>query len=109
MTSPDREVNVPPLIVMLLSPTLAATRMPPDCKVRINDESVAITDLQKRLDEIYKVRKKTDKILFLAAEEKLNYEGIIQILDIAKNAVGDDLKTAIVSDEKFALAKAGGS
>jgi len=41
------------------------------------------------------------KILFLAAEEKLNYEGIIRILDLARK--GDEsVKIGIVSDERLA-------
>ncbi len=36
------------------------------------------------MGEIFKNRKTADKVLFLAAEEKLNYEGIVQILDLAK-------------------------
>jgi biopolymer transport protein ExbD len=77
--------------------------LPPSCKVRVNDEPVLVTDLPTKLDGLYKVRRKADKILFFAAQEKLNYEGIVNILDIARNAVGEDLKTAIVSDERFAL------
>lgn len=83
--------------------------LPPNCKVRINDEPVSITDLPKKLDGLFKVRKRADKILFFAAQEKLNYEGVIQIMDIARNAVGDELKIAMVKDEKFALPQAGGS
>ena len=92
-----------------LDQPLVNDTLPPNCKVRINNETVLVTDLQKRLDEIFKVRKKADKILFFAAQEKLNYEGVIQILDLAKNAVGEDLKLAIVKDEKFALPAAGGT
>lgn len=85
---------------------LGAAGLPPNCSVRINDESVPVTGLQKRLDEIFKGRKKADKILFLAIQEKLNYEGVVQILDTAKVAVGPDLKLAIVTKEELALRKA---
>ena len=64
------------------------------------------TDLARRMTEIYEKRKSADKLLFLAAEEKLNYEGIMKILDIARTAVGEDLKVGIVTDEK--LAQVGG-
>jgi biopolymer transport protein ExbD len=41
------------------------------------------------------------EILFLAAEEKLNYEGVIRILDVARK--GDEsVKIGIVSDERLA-------
>ncbi len=92
-----------------LDQPLRGGTLPPTCKVRINNDPVSVTELPKRLDDIFKVRKKSDKILFFAAQEKLNYEGVIQILDIAKNAVGEDLKVAIVKDEKFALPAPAGS
>ena len=82
---------------------LGGAGLPPSCKVRVNDEVVSVTELPSKLDGLYKVRRKADKILFFAVQEKLNYEGVVNILDIARNAVGEDLKTAIVSDEKFAL------
>ena len=55
------------------------------------------------MSEIFKNRKSSDKVLFLAAQEKLNYEGIVQILDIARTGGGEDLKIGIVTDEKLAL------
>ena len=55
---------------------------------------------RRKIREIYKNRKSADKILFLAAQEKLNYEGIIRILDIARTAGDESLKVGIVSDEK---------
>jgi biopolymer transport protein ExbD len=55
---------------------------------------------------VFRNRKSSDKILFLAAEEQLNYEGIVQILDVAKTAGGDDLKIGIVTDEALARAPA---
>ncbi len=87
---------------------LTAPDLPPGCKVLLNKESVPVTDLARRLGEVMKNRKAADKILFLAAEEKLNYEGIIRILDIAKSGVGDDLKVGIVTDEKLARPAVGG-
>lgn len=79
--------------------------LPPDCKVRVNDEAVNVRDLPRRMEEIFRARRKSEKILFIAVQEKLNYEGIVRILDVAKNAVGEDLKIAIVSDEKLAIAQ----
>ncbi len=88
-----------------VNPLFNAGSLPPDCRVRVNDEPVTITDLPRKLDEIYKARKKSEKIIFLAAQNKMNYEAVVRILDVAKTAVGEDLKIAIVSDEKFASAQ----
>jgi biopolymer transport protein TolR len=79
---------------------LTSPGLPPGCKVFLNKNEIDISQLTTRITEIFKNRKSVDKILFLAAEEKLNYEGIIRILDLAKK--GDDaLKVGIVSDERL--------
>jgi biopolymer transport protein ExbD len=90
----------------IVAPLNNVGTLPPDCRVRINDEAVTVTDLPGRMSEIFKARKKSEKVLFVAVQDKLNYEAIVRILDTAKNAVGEDLKLAIVSDEKLALKSA---
>jgi biopolymer transport protein ExbD len=76
--------------------------LPPGCMVRINKEPCAIGDLASRMGEVLKNRPAAEKILFLAAEEKLNYEGIVRILDVAMSGAGEDLKIGIVTDERLA-------
>ena len=83
---------------------LGPSGLPPDCKVRLNQDVIKLTELPTKMGEIMKGRKKEDKILFLAAQEKLNYEAVVQIVDLAKNGVGDDLRIGIVTDEKLATA-----
>lgn len=75
--------------------------LPPGCRVYLNKDAVDVTELPTKIGEIFKNRKSSDKLLFLAAEEKLNYEGIVRILDLARK--GDEsLKIGIVSDERLA-------
>lgn len=81
---------------------LGPAGLPPSCRVRINKEEVSIAALKARMNEVFKNRKTADKVLFLAAEEKLSYEGIMQILDIARSGAGEDLKVGIVTDERLA-------
>ena len=83
---------------------LGPAGLPTDCKVRLNQDLVTLTQLASKMGEVMKNRKKEEKILFLAAEEKLNYEAVVQIVDIAKSGVGDDLRIGIVTDEKLATA-----
>ena len=83
---------------------LGPSGLPPDCKLRLNQDTIKLSELSAKMGEIMKGRKKEDKILFLAAQEKLNYEAVVQIVDIAKNGVGDDLRIGIVTDEKLATA-----
>lgn len=80
---------------------LTSSQLPPNCTIFLNKEPVRVTDLGRRMKEIYDKRKASDKLLFLAAQEKLNYEGIMKILDIARTSVGEDLKVGIVTDEKL--------
>ena len=86
---------------------LGTAGLPPDCRVRINKDEIALSDLPTKMSEIFKNRKTSDKLLFLAAQEKLNYEAVVQIVDMAKSAVGEDLKIGIVTDEKLAIGGAG--
>ena len=80
---------------------LSSPGLPPGCRVFLNKDQIDVTQLSTKIGEIFKNRKTADKILFLAAEEKLNYEGVIRILDLARK--GDDsVKIGIVSDERLA-------
>ena len=80
---------------------LTSPGLPPGCKVFLNKDEVEIGQLGTRVGEVFKNRKTSDKILFLAAEEKLNYEAIVRILDQARK--GDEsVKVGIVSDERLA-------
>jgi biopolymer transport protein ExbD len=81
--------------------------LPPGCKVFLNKDEIDVGQLGTKVAETFKNRKSADKILFLAAEEKLNYEGIIRILDLARK--GDEfVKIGIVSDERLAHPAAAG-
>ena len=97
----------PPVIMAVNSEScpvesgLNSPGLPPGCKVYLNKDEVEVGQLPTKVAEIFKNRKSSDKILFLAAEEKLNYEAIIRILDLARK--GDEsLKVGIVSDEHLA-------
>lgn len=80
---------------------LTSPGLPSGCKVYLNKDLLAVSDLPRRITETFKNRKSSDKILFLAAEEKLNYEGVIRILDAARQGE-PDLKIGIVTDERLA-------
>ena len=82
---------------------LAEDGLPSDCRVRINKEVVRIGDLSSKMNEIFKNRKAADRILFIAAQEKLNYEAVVRIVDRARTGVGEGLRLGVVTDEKLAL------
>ena len=87
---------------------LGSAGLPPGCQVQINKDLCKLQDLSSKMTEIFKNRKPIDKVLFIAAQEKLNYEGVVQILDKARSGAGEDLKIGIVTDEKLASAPAPG-
>jgi len=110
------DIEHPPVILAInaeacaIETGLSSPGLPPGCKVFLNKDEIEVTQLPTKVGEIFKNRKTSDKILFLAAEEKLNYEAIIRILDLARK--GDEtVKIGIVSDERLArpLAAATGS
>ena len=107
--SKDLVVNVdkPPVILAVnaaacpIETSLGSPGLPPGCRVFLNKDSIDVSELPTKIGEIFKNRKSSDKILFLAAEEKLNYEAVVRILDLARK--GDEsLKIGIVSDERLA-------
>jgi len=78
--------------------------LPPGCAVRINKERVMIDQLAQQMMTIMQGKRRDEKVIFLASQDKLNYEAVLQILDIARSMAGDGVKVGIVSDEKVALA-----
>ncbi|HEX4824552.1 MAG TPA: biopolymer transporter ExbD [Candidatus Polarisedimenticolaceae bacterium] len=98
----------PPVILAInaeacpsIATVLNSKDLPPGCRVYLNKEEVDVSQLPTRITETFKNRKQIDKILFLAAEEKLNYEAVIRIVDMAKKG-DENLKIGIVSDERLA-------
>lgn len=52
--------------------------------VKINQDTVEMTLLENTLRDLYQTR--TDKTIFIRADESLNYQDVLQIIDIAKGA-----------------------
>ena len=75
--------------------------LPGDCRVRINDEVVPVADLAGRLGEIFASHEPADRVLFLAAQEELNYEGVMRIVDLAKTGV-EGLRIGLVTERERA-------
>ena len=88
-----------------LTQPLMGAPLPAGCTVLLNNIPMSMTELPAKVNEICKNRSGMNKVLFLAAEEQLNYEGVMKVLDIAKKGT-PDLGVGIVTDE--ALARGGG-
>ncbi len=65
--------------------------------MRLNDEELPVSDLAGKVGEIFAARAPDDRVLFLAAEGELNYEGVMRIVDLAKSGIAD-LRIGLVTE-----------
>ena len=61
--------------------------LPADCRVTLNKQEIPATDLPARVAEILGNRPVPQRVLFLAVDDRLNYEGVLRIVDLAKSGV----------------------
>jgi biopolymer transport protein ExbD len=74
----------------------AGEGLPTDCRVTLGDQKIAATELPARVAEILGSRPPEKRVLFLAADDRMNYEGVLRILDLAKSGV-EDLKVEFIT------------
>jgi biopolymer transport protein TolR len=74
----------------------AGEGLPTDCHVILGDQKIAATELPARVGDILGSRPPEKRVLFLAADDRLNYEGVLRILDLAKSGV-EDLKVEFIT------------
>ena len=90
-------LSVEPLNCRLLQqPT--GDGLPADCQVAVNDQLIPVTNLPARMAELLGSRPPEQRVLFLAADDRLNYEGVLRIVDLAKSGV-DDLQIEFLTTE----------
>ena len=63
--------------------------VPADCHVTLADQEIPVADLPARVAEVLGGRAAFDRVLFLAADDRMNYEGVMRIVDLAKTGVED--------------------
>src|SRR6476659_128535 len=78
----------------ILKPS-ASDEIPADCRVILGDQKIAATELPARVAEILGSRPAEKRGLFLAADDRLNSEGVLRILDLAKSGV-EDLRSSLL-------------
>ena len=61
--------------------------IPANCLVTLADKQIPAAELQSRVAEYLGEREPEKRVLFLAAADTLNYEGVLRILDLAKSGV----------------------
>jgi biopolymer transport protein ExbD len=67
----------------------AGQGIPKDCQVTLADQKIPAAELPARLKEILGGRPAEQRALFLAVDDRLNYEGVLRIIDLAKSSVAD--------------------
>jgi biopolymer transport protein TolR len=67
----------------------AGDGLPADCRVTLADREIPVTELSARVAEFLGGRPSDQRVLFLAADDRMNYEGILRIVDLAKSGVED--------------------
>ena len=108
---PRASANVKPAesvesqLIMSIEPTACSIVEPPsgeglpaDCRVTLNDEKVPAAELSARVANALGGRPTEQHVLFLAADDRLNYEGVLRIIDLAKSRV-EDLKIEFVATQ----------
>jgi biopolymer transport protein ExbD len=88
-------LGIEPTGCRILQPP-AGEGLPSDCLVTLNKQVIPATELPARLAELMGGRPVEQRVLFLAADDKLNYEGVLRIVDLAKSGV-DNLQIEFLS------------
>ena len=88
-------LRIEPATCNLLDPPIGKG-LPADCSVSLADREVPLPELPARLAEILGGRSRDQRVLFLAADDSLNYEGVLRIVDLAKSGV-PDLKIGVIT------------
>ena len=76
----------------------AGEGLPGDCRVTLNDEKIPAAELPARVAATLGGRPTEQRVLFLAADDRLNYEGVLRIIDLAKSGV-EDLKIEFIATQ----------
>jgi biopolymer transport protein ExbD len=87
-------LSIEPAGCRLLEPP-AGEGLPADCRVILADQKIPASELSSRVAAILGSQPAEKRVLFLAADDRLNYEGVLRILDLAKSDV-EDLKVEFI-------------
>ena len=72
--------------------------VPADCRVSLNGQEIPVADLAARVQQMLGSRPSDGRVLFLSADDRLNYEGVLRIVDLAKSGV-EDLRIEFVTTD----------
>ena len=90
-------LGIAPNACPILGPP-AGEGLPSDCRVTLADQKIPASELPQRVANILGSRPPKKRVLFLSADDRLNYEGVLRILDLAKSNV-EDLKVEFLTSQ----------
>ena len=76
----------------------AGPGLPANCQVSLDNRMIPATQLSAGVKEILGGRPADNRVLFLAADEQLNYEAVLRIVDLAKSGA-DDVRIEFVTTD----------
>jgi biopolymer transport protein ExbD len=88
-------LNIESAACPILGP-LPGEGIPKNCQVTLADKKIPVAELPARVASILGGRPAEQRALFLAVDGRLNYEGVLRIIDLAKSGV-EDLKIEFVA------------
>ena len=88
-------LSIGPAACPILAPP-TGEGIPKDCQVTLADQKIPAAELPARVAEILGGRPAEQRVLFLAVDDRLNYEGVLRIIDLAKSGV-EDLKIEFIA------------
>jgi len=79
-------LTISPGACPLVSP-LVGGGLPAECHVNLAGEKIPVSELPQRVSNILGPRPQQKRVLFLSADDRMNYEAVLRILDLAKSNV----------------------
>ena len=88
-------LSIRPTACQIFKPP-AGEGLPANCRVSLDEHEIPVADLPARVAEILGGRSTGKRVLFLDADDRLNYEAVLRIVDLAKSGV-DDLRIEFIT------------
>ena len=87
-------LSIAPAACPILEPP-ATKALPADCRVSLGEREFPAAELPAQVAEVLGGLPREQRVLFLAADDSLNYEGVMRIVDLARSGV-DDLAIGVI-------------
>jgi biopolymer transport protein ExbD len=76
----------------------AGPGLPANCQVSLDNRIIPAADVPAGVKAILGSRAADNRVLFLAADEQLNYEAVLRVIDLAKSGA-DDVRIEFVTTD----------